>query len=657
MEDKQYRLHNRIPYLEKKIENKQQLKYDEKEYQSKKKLLPLEQNAMGKDYYDYLKEEALTKEEDILYTNLLEVQNQLDQQLNHNEMITYKKERYETMTKVIISAQNNLKSSHLVNMNEVILVDEQQHQEFELDVINEIEAMRNDLLSQSSKTQVALEQLDREQREDSSLYRRYEEQLRNYTHGSIVFNQLVDSLVNNSEYPTLETDSSELSEDLKKAHQLLDKVLSDINTQQNKTNEEFLKLVSVETLNEQNKDKVSELFEAFDKSKEAILQEFDDVNYPTWQKQHDTLNVGGSLENIIASNKEEYEKKQAEVDQELRRLKEKHDLERQQKVDKVKPKVEEQLSKLETEIKDVRALIELEEASTFEAIRAQSQTLSDEQEKNNFDQVLEMVDNPENDTQLLVQHLMMEFGGLKAVNDLSFHVKRNEIYGLIGPNGAGKTTVFNCLTQFYKPSAGTMLFKNNDGQLINLTDYKVHEVINHGIVRTFQNIELIWEISILDNMLVGAHSNYKTGFFEHLLHLPTLQAEEFSNITKAKEILRKLNLEDYQNQKPIGLPYGVLKRVELARTLMLEPQLIILDEPAAGLNESETLELANLIKEIRDEFDVTIFLVEHDMGLVMSICDRITAISFGKHLATGTPHEIQHNTLVQEAYLGGQDNE
>lgn len=233
----------------------------------------------------------------------------------------------------------------------------------------------------------------------------------------------------------------------------------------------------------------------------------------------------------------------------------------------MKPKVEEQLSKLQTEIKDVRALIELEEASTFEAIRAQSQTLSDEQEKNNFAQVLEMVDNSENDTQLLVQHLMMEFGGLKAVNDLSFHVKRNEIYGLIGPNGAGKTTVFNCLTQFYKPSAGTMLFKNNDGQLINLTDYKVHEVINHGIVRTFQNIELTWEVSILDNMLVGAHSNYKTGFFEHLLHLPTLQAEEFSNITKAKEILRKLNLEDYQNQKPIGLPYGVLKRVDFLEHL------------------------------------------------------------------------------------------
>lgn len=260
----------------------------------------------------------------------------------------------------------------------------------------------------------------------------------------------------------------------------------------------------------------------------------------------------------------------------------------------------------------------------------------------------------DNDDHLVVRNLLMQFGGLKAVNDLSFTVKRGEIYGLIGPNGAGKTTAFNCITQFYKPTAGYIYFKNRKNEVFNLVDIKVHDIIRYGIVRTFQNVELIWELSILDNLLVGAHTAYRTNFFEQLVHWPTLKKEEEIIRAKANQILEDLGLSEIKNQVPMGLPYGTLKRIELARTLMLNPELIILDEPAAGLNDTETVELAETIKRIRDEYEVTIFLVEHDMGLVMEVCDRICAISFGKLLAIGTPEEIQSNPLVQEAYLGGE---
>lgn len=273
--------------------------------------------------------------------------------------------------------------------------------------------------------------------------------------------------------------------------------------------------------------------------------------------------------------------------------------------------------------------------------------------KEDYAKVLELY-NEENDSHLLVRNLLMQFGGLKAVDQLSFTVKRKEIFGLIGPNGAGKTTVFNCITQFYKPTSGLIYFKNRKGEVLNLVDYKVHDIIRQGIVRTFQNVELIWELSILDNLLVGAHTAYQTSFLEQLVHWPSLKKEEEIIRAKAINILTELNLIEFKDQQPIGLPYGTLKRIELARTLMLNPELIILDEPAAGLNETETIELSQTIKKIREKFDVTIFLVEHDMGLVMDVCDTICAISFGRLLAIGTPDEIQANPLVQEAYLGGE---
>ena len=256
------------------------------------------------------------------------------------------------------------------------------------------------------------------------------------------------------------------------------------------------------------------------------------------------------------------------------------------------------------------------------------------------------------DVILRLDRLIMEFGGLKAVNNLSFDVKKGEIFGLIGPNGAGKTTVFNCITQFYKPTGGLIYYRNREDKVIVLNKYQVHDVIKTGIVRTFQNVEVIYELSILDNLLIAAHTQYKSNIFAQMFNTKGVRQEEAVNRKKALKVLEYCGLLDKKDLPPVGLPYGVLKRIELARTLMAGASLIILDEPAAGLNDNETIELAQMIRSIRDEFNVTIFLVEHDMGLVMDICEHICAISFGKKLAYGTPQEIQANPVVQEAYLG-----
>lgn len=260
----------------------------------------------------------------------------------------------------------------------------------------------------------------------------------------------------------------------------------------------------------------------------------------------------------------------------------------------------------------------------------------------------------ESDCILQINDLLMQFGGLTAVDHLSFSVKSGEIFGLIGPNGAGKTTVFNCITRFYKPTGGTIYYRDRSEEMINLASKKVHDVIKTGIARTFQNVELIWELSVLDNMLIGAHSLYHSGFFGQLLHSRKLRQEEAVMRAQALQVLERLSLLPYKDMIPLGLPYGILKKIELARTLMTNPRLIILDEPAAGLNEAETDELKSVIRAIRDDYKCSIFLVEHDMGLVMDICDTVCAISFGKMLAIGTPQQIQDDPAVQEAYLGGE---
>ncbi|MBQ7326202.1 MAG: ABC transporter ATP-binding protein [Clostridia bacterium] len=251
----------------------------------------------------------------------------------------------------------------------------------------------------------------------------------------------------------------------------------------------------------------------------------------------------------------------------------------------------------------------------------------------------------------------MYFGGLKAVDDLTFDVKKGEIFGLIGPNGAGKTTVFNCITRFYDATGGDMYFENKYGEVVDLRSFKVHDIILQGIGRTFQNIELVKEISVIENLLVASTRSYKTGFIGHVFALPSLKKEEKLLRAKAMKILKFMGLESYASWYAMGLPYGILKKVEIARALMADAKLIIMDEPAAGLNDSETAELTETIRKIRDKFGVTILLVEHDMGLVMNVCDTVCAISFGQMLAIGTTEEIQQNKAVQEAYLGVKEDD
>ena len=264
-------------------------------------------------------------------------------------------------------------------------------------------------------------------------------------------------------------------------------------------------------------------------------------------------------------------------------------------------------------------------------------------------------DEPErvaSDVILNIRDMHMQFEGVKAVDGLTLDVKKGEIFGLIGPNGAGKTTLFNCITQFHRPTAGKVYYRDRFDNVVNMTEYSVHDVVKTGIARTFQNVELVWYLTVLENLMVGAHTFFASNLFDQFVHTRRLKDEEEVTKAQALEVLEQLGLLEYKDVWPGGLPYGILKRIELARTLMTRPRMIILDEPAAGLNDKETEDLADIIKKIRDEYACTIFLVEHDMNLVMSVCDRVCAISFGKRLAVDTPEKIQENRLVQEAYLG-----
>lgn len=256
---------------------------------------------------------------------------------------------------------------------------------------------------------------------------------------------------------------------------------------------------------------------------------------------------------------------------------------------------------------------------------------------------------------LTVKDMSMTFGGLKAVDDLSFTINEKEIIGLIGPNGAGKTTVFNCVTQFYKNYTGTINYVNHDGMAVDLRGYDVTKIAGLGIARTFQNIELVPDLSIIDNVLIGAFNQFETKVFAHIFRTKKMRKQEKALRKKAENILKRLNIDHLKDYYVAGQPYGILKKVELARALISDPRLIILDEPAAGLNDQETDELEQLIYQIRDEFNTTVLLIEHDMGLVMNICDRVIAINFGKFLAYDTPKNVQSNPDVQEAYLGKEE--
>lgn len=253
---------------------------------------------------------------------------------------------------------------------------------------------------------------------------------------------------------------------------------------------------------------------------------------------------------------------------------------------------------------------------------------------------------------LEIKNLSISFGGLKAVKDLSFSINKKEIFGLIGPNGAGKTTIFNCITQFYTPDQGQVIFTTNRGEQVDLVGQKVHNIIRLGLVRTFQNVEYVGDLSLIDNVKIGATDQFTSGFFGSIFTTPRSRREEKQVHEDAEKYMEYMGIEAFKDYQANSVPFGVLKKMELARALMSKPTLMILDEPAAGLNDQETEELASTIRQIRDDFGCTILLVEHDMPLVMGVCDRICAINFGQFLACGSPEEIQKDRGVQEAYLG-----
>ena len=246
-----------------------------------------------------------------------------------------------------------------------------------------------------------------------------------------------------------------------------------------------------------------------------------------------------------------------------------------------------------------------------------------------------------------VRNLGIDFGGLTAVDGFNMTIGPTEISGLIGPNGAGKTTIFNLLTSVYQPTRGSILLKGIDTKGMNTA--KVNKM---GIARTFQNIRLFNDMTALDNVKVGMHNEIKCSFISSLLHLPSFYKSEKKANEKAMELLDFMGLADIADQKAGSLPYGVQRRLEICRALASNPAIILLDEPAAGMNPSETAELMHQIRRIRDTFQIAIFLIEHDMNLVMNVCEGIVVVNYGKIIAKGTPEEIKNNPAVIEAYLG-----
>ena len=244
-------------------------------------------------------------------------------------------------------------------------------------------------------------------------------------------------------------------------------------------------------------------------------------------------------------------------------------------------------------------------------------------------------------------HLGIEFGGLKAVDDFNITVGRTEIAGLIGPNGAGKTTVFNLLTKVYQPTHGTILLDGKDTHGMNAI-----QVNKAGIARTFQNIRLFNSLTVEENVKLGLHNHTTYSTLEGILRMPKYWQEEKRAHERALELLSIFDMQDLADHKAGSLPYGAQRRLEIVRALATEPKLLLLDEPAAGMNPSETAELMENIRKIRDTFQIAILLIEHDMQLVMNICEGIAVLNYGKIIAKGTPEEIQANPQVIEAYLG-----
>ncbi|MDI9493000.1 MAG: ABC transporter ATP-binding protein [Bacillota bacterium] len=274
---------------------------------------------------------------------------------------------------------------------------------------------------------------------------------------------------------------------------------------------------------------------------------------------------------------------------------------------------------------------------------------------------------------LKVEKLTKSFGGLTAVSNVSMEIEKGELVGLIGPNGAGKTTVFNLLTGVYVPSSGRILFEKETpetGQgdsssegaaagektVIELAGMKPYNVTKQGLARTFQNIRLFKDLTVLDNVRIAMHHNIHYGMFTSFLRFNKFYSEEKRMLEEAEQLLKIFNLEDKKSELAKNLPYGEQRHLEISRALATKPSLLLLDEPAAGMNPKETAALTELIKWVRKEFDLTILLIEHDMSLVMKICERIYVLDYGMLIASGKPEEIRSNKRVIEAYLGEENS-
>jgi len=254
---------------------------------------------------------------------------------------------------------------------------------------------------------------------------------------------------------------------------------------------------------------------------------------------------------------------------------------------------------------------------------------------------------------LKIENLTIAFGGIKAVNNVSFEVEKGAVYSIIGPNGAGKTTIFNCISGIYRPNSGKISFKGEE-----ITHLKPDQVAKKGIARTFQNIELFSHMSTMDNLMLGRHIHMKTGVWRGATFIyknSKAAKEEIEQRGKVEEVIDFLDLQAARNQFVVNLSYGTRKLVELGRALALEPEMILLDEPSAGMNLEEKMDMMFSIQDIRDDLGITVLLVEHDMNLIMDVSDRILALNFGEKIAEGGPEEIQKHPEVLKAYLGEEE--